>query len=127
LKARPLRQLEDGQTLSPCEPHEATHIWIQTPGPFMNRFVPVQIKGTREGTGNWTWNGDVDYPTLKPSLLWAGVRETTDEDLERLDAGIPLDATKVVCHTWITDGKVQFLSDCTHDLVNQTVDLFDLK
>jgi len=48
----------------------------------MNRFVPVQIKGTREGTGNWTWNGDVDYPTLKPSLLWAGVRETTDEQKE---------------------------------------------
>jgi hypothetical protein len=30
------------------------------------------------------------------------------------------------CHTFITDGRVQFLADCTHELARQTLDLPDL-
>jgi hypothetical protein len=31
-----------------------------------------------------------------------------------------------VCHTWINDGKVQFLGDCTHEFAGQTLDLLDV-
>ena len=31
-----------------------------------------------------------------------------------------------VCHTFVTDGRIQFLSDCTHALAGQTVDLPDI-
>jgi hypothetical protein len=27
------------------------------------------------------------------------------------------------CHSFITDGKIEFLSDCTHSLAGQTVEL----
>jgi hypothetical protein len=30
-----------------------------------------------------------------------------------------------VCHSFVTDGRIQFLSDCTHELAGQTVDLPD--
>lgn len=33
---------------------------------------------------------------------------------------------KHVCHSFVTDGKIQFLSDCTHDLAGQTVDMVDI-
>ncbi len=29
----------------------------------------------------------------------------------------------VRCHTFITDGRIQFLGDCSHKLAGQTVDL----
>ncbi len=30
---------------------------------------------------------------------------------------------KVRCHSFVTDGKIEFLSDCTHHLTGQTIDL----
>lgn len=39
---------------------------------------------------------------------------------ERDSAGNPI---PFVCHSFVTDGRIQFLSDCTHSLAGQTVDL----
>lgn len=52
----------------------------------------------------WGWNGSMDAPTFTPSLLvrWPGGRSE-------------------VCHSFITDGQIQFLGDCTHALAGQTV------
>jgi hypothetical protein len=33
--------------------------------------------------------------------------------------------TERVCHLFVTDGRIQFLGDCTHALAGQTVDLPD--
>ena len=30
-----------------------------------------------------------------------------------------------ICHSFVTDGRIQFLGDCTHKLAGQTVDLPD--
>lgn len=40
---------------------------------------------------------------------------------------MPWEQTKVekVCHSFVTDGRIQFLADCTHDLAGLTVDLPD--
>ena len=105
MKAKPMKQVEDGQI--PCEPHEATHIWLNMPGPLPNRMIPV-IHGnaSRKGTGCWSWNGDVDKPTLRPSV------KTWTRD--------------VSCHTWVTDGQAIFLNDCTHELAGKTVDLLEV-
>jgi hypothetical protein len=93
-----------------CEPTEATHLKLRLPGPTDLTCLPVQIKGRRAGTGNWTWNGSTEAPDLKPSLLCLMGR----------DGGI-------VCHSWINDGKVQFLSDSTHELAGQTLDLLEVE
>jgi len=59
----------------------------------------------------WGWNNSMDAPTFTPSLLqrWPGVRGENTKD--------------EVCHSFITDGRIQFLGDCTHYLAGQTVDL----
>lgn len=64
-----------------------------------------------QGEGAWGFNGNVDAPTLTPSLLLTqGVTPCDRRD-------------KFVCHSFVTDGRIQFLSDCTHSLAGQTVDL----
>lgn len=58
----------------------------------------------------WTWNGSLDKPTFAPSLL-VSWDMTVKGHIE------------AVCHSYITDGKIQFLSDCKHKLAGQTVEL----
>ncbi len=72
--------------------------WFSTSG-----FTPSQRKEDTEPAGPvWTWNGDKEKPTVRASILVRG---------------------QYRCHSFITDGKIQFLSDCTHELKGQTVDL----
>lgn len=111
MKAKPVN-LKDGVYV-PCKPEEATHVKLNMPGPMPYRMIPVIFKGTRQGTNCWSWNGDTEKPTLKPSIkTWDGVRTKP---------GV------TVCHTWVNDGKVQFLDDCTHELAGQTLDLLDVE
>ncbi len=115
MKAKPLK-LVDG-VYQPCDPSEATHVQLHMPGPIENRIIPVMIGGTRHGTPNWTWNGSVGSPTLKPSILTKGAGRKFLETGEYVPH---------VCHSWVNDGKVQFLSDCTHEFAGQTLDLLDV-
>lgn len=62
----------------------------------------------------WGFNGSVDAPTFTPSIL-------AHEHPMML-----ADGTKGVqprCHSFVTDGRIQFLGDCGHALAGQTVDL----
>ncbi len=74
----------------------------------------------------WGFNGDYDRPTFTPSVLVQGFKRVTDETgewdgrWEKDAAGNPI---PFVCHSCVRDGKIQFLSDCTHWLAGQTVDL----
>lgn len=104
MKANPSKIIP-GEGVVDCPIEEATHIIINRPGPSGHVLLPVQIKGTRDGTGNWTWNGDTERPTLRPSILTTGGTWK--------------------CHTWITDGKAIFLPDSTHEFSGQTLDLLD--
>lgn len=85
-----------------------------------------------EGPGpRWGWNGNAEKPTFTPSILVSGY-DLTPQGRANLDAwraaGCPrpapeLDRVPTVCHSFVTDGRIQFLGDCTHDLAGQTVDL----
>ena len=54
-------------------------------------------------TKRWQWNGSMDRPTFTPSLL---VMDPAHR-----------------CHSWVRDGKIQFLNDCYHQLAGKTVEL----
>lgn len=56
----------------------------------------------------WTWNGNIDAPTLSPSIL-----------IHHGSKGAE------VCHSFVRDGSIQFLSDCTHMLAGKTVPMPD--
>ena len=116
MKAKPFKKgaEEDGRTIfRPCEPSEATHVKIRTPGPWPMRMLPVvQGNADRRGTPCWSWNGDVEKPTLKPSILTGANFEASE---------------KLKCHSFVTDGKIEFLDDSTHEFAGQTMDLLDIE
>jgi hypothetical protein len=65
----------------------------------------------------------MDAPTLTPSILVRGTVPVTDEQVARIMAGEKIEPVETICHSYVTDGKIQFLNDCTHELAGQTVDL----
>lgn len=106
MKAKPVKLIYgEGYVEAPIA--EATHVKLNFPGPVGLLILPVILKGTRDGTNCWTWNGDTEKPTLRPSVL-TKIGE------------------RVRCHTWVNDGKAQFLDDCSHELRGQTVDMLEV-
>lgn len=65
----------------------------------------------------WGFNGDLDNPTFTPSVLqrwsqWQG-------------EGVP--PKEHVCHSYVRNGRIEFLGDSTHSLAGQTVDLPEIE
>lgn len=83
-------------------------LWMQCPGCDDLHAV------TLEGPGSWEFNGDVDAPTVSPSIL------------VRYDVSPPNQHLSIVCHSFLRNGRWEFLSDSTHDLAGQTVDMVPL-
>lgn len=61
----------------------------------------------------WGWNGSAESPTFTPSILVS---------YSGSDAGVD-GAPPAVCHSFVVDGRIQFLGDCTHEMAGQTVDI----
>ena len=68
----------------------------------------LRIRDDKGQRPSWSWNGSMSSPTFTPSLSvkWS-----------------KCDNVQIHCHSYITDGQIQFLSDCTHALAGQTVDM----
>jgi len=75
-----------------------THYWFFCPG-CKNHHAFTSPR--------WTFNGSLESPTFSPSLLC-----NADHPASR-------------CHLFMRDGKIQFLSDCHHELKGQTVNCPD--
>jgi hypothetical protein len=111
MKARPYKEIQGGY--EECSVEEVTHVMIELPGPIGHHMLPVITHGSRDKHSRspvWTWNGDTEKVTLKPSIRSQGGRDG-----------------KVVTHVWVNDGMVQFLGDCTHELANQTLPLLEVE
>ena len=81
-----------------CPGCKTTHLISKGPNSYWKRNA-------------WTFNGDYNKPTFNPSLL-----VTMDfPDGQRR------------CHSFIRDGQIQYLNDCTHELKGQTVEIPDLE
>jgi len=77
-------------------------IAIYCPGCEVAHAIPVEKPNPANGAV-WRFNGDMERPTFSPSLHLVGF-----------------------CHSFVTDGRIQFLNDCSHALAGQTVDLPDM-
>lgn len=86
--------------------------------PLESRGAPYGFAFTCPGCGDihaipthgpkaWGFNGDLEKPTFTPSIL----------------ARLPMPDRVHVCHSFVRDGQIQFLSDSTHALAGQTVAL----
>lgn len=81
----------------------------------------VWVTKQNSNTARWTFNNNMDRPTFAPSLLITGVRPITDQEHATLMAGGKINRKDYICHSFVTDGNIQFLSDCTHELAGKTV------
>lgn len=76
----------------------------------------IVIKWPGQENKAWGFNGDLNKPTFTPSYkLWY------PEEYYKNNPNEP----RYVCHSMITDGIIHYLDDCTHSMVNQSVELPD--
>lgn len=124
MKAKPIKLINQQWVKVPKE--EATHVELCFPlemniavninppytyYPLKKRIIPVQLSGSRSETNNWSWNGNTEKPTLKPSIL----------------TEVKYGDTVYRCHSFVNDGVIQFLSDCSHERVNTSIELMDVE
>lgn len=78
---------------------------------------------------SWTFDGNTDVPTFNPSVRITGKKCVVDQNGEwhgewvRDSNGNAVDQC---CHYFLRAGKLEFCSDCTHELSGKTVDLPEL-
>ena len=58
----------------------------------------------------WGFNGDVEKPTFTPSVYVTNHSPYNTQ----------------ICHSFVTDGSIEFLNDCSHDLRGKTVSMINL-
>lgn len=82
---------------------------FKCPGCRCSHCVNVKLNNAAQGP-LWSWNGSLERPTLTPSILVEYGRDPRPDRPQR-------------CHSFVTDGRIQFLSDCEHDFAGKTVNL----
>lgn len=104
------------------------HYIINCPGCKSQHVIAVD-KPFSNGA-KWGFNGNLELPTFTPSLLirtgkYAGGEEWYKGLKEEQRKFV--DEHSEVCHSFITNGRIQYLGDCTHSLANQTIDLPEIE
>ncbi len=105
-----------------------TRVGFWCPGCGEAHFIPVA--DTHKPGANWGYNGNPEAPTFTPSILVRTGHHVPGHDggscyctWDKRDQADFADLKCTVCHSFVTDGAIQFLSDCTHALAGQTVPL----
>lgn len=88
------------------------------PGCKCNHGIWTQLNPNHNGA-KWQFNGDVNAPTITPSVAvnYPSFKQIIE------GVGVPGTEYKFICHSFITNGQIQYLSDTTHELSGQTIDL----
>ena len=105
-----LRRLEGGRVAFMC--------------PGCGEMHQVRVEG--EGRPLWTWNGSGDRPTFSPSILvqTGHFVQPAGGWCEKSGGDEVCDCT--CCHSFVNEGVIQFLGDCTHAFAGMFVELPDL-
>lgn len=101
--------------------------------PGCKEYHSVRVKGDKSKGPVWGYNWNDEKPTFTPSLLvrFVSIPDQPEKDSNG-DYALGSDgrikgAKDEVCHSFIREGKIQFLNDCTHELAGKTVELTDIK
>lgn len=74
----------------------------------------------RPGKPTWEWDGNVEAPTVTPSVLCF----TRYDERDNL---LPNNGQRTLCHYFLKAGKIEYCSDSPHRFAGQTVDLPDYR
>jgi hypothetical protein len=116
-----------------CEGHPNI-VLFHCPGCECAHQVHVNPEKNELTGASWGWNGSMDAPTFSPSIKVTGTDMTAQGRADYdawYAAGCPKPAPEsfetqpMCCHSFVLDGNIQFLGDCTHKLANQTVPIPD--
>lgn len=106
-----------------CEGCGHVHVMAVKNHPDFKALKP----GDPDRTPVWGFNFNFDLPPFTPSLLVrSGIYVPGHEDWQTKVAPEDHESyikNSSICHSFITDGRIQFLGDCTHSMANKTVDL----
>lgn len=113
-----------GNPLLYVVPDAGGHAYFFCPG--CNDLHAVNV-----GDSGWCYNDNPAAPTLSPSVLSrAGHYARSDErpgncycDVKERIPDWDDDHTCHRCHSYVRDGMIQFLDDCSHDKAGQTLPL----
>lgn len=81
--------------------------------PGCKHAIALPTQETKGPGPKWDFNGNLEKPTFSPSILsqW---NEGEGHVRKR-------------CHSFIRNGMIEFLPDCSHELAGKTVPLPDIK
>lgn len=84
--------------------------------------------------GGWKFNGNIDKPTIEPSVL-VETTTFTDKGWQQYNVwsaagypdrkGEPFDSKPLRCHSVVTDGVIHYCADCSHELAGKAVPMED--
>lgn len=105
---------------------EGDHLVFYCPGCRGNHHVGVAPNN--EGK-RWGWNGSLESPSLFPSVLNRSGHFVPNQ-VQPPNCEYCKDAEKEgyasmcsICHIFVKEGKIEFLTDCTHDHAGKTVEM----
>lgn len=108
-----------------------TKLWDEKHGAYKikcpaghNHYINTNVPNQQNA--QWAFNGNLDFPTFTPSI-----NESTGYFVDPNIQGDEGDEEFIKqnsyrCHFIVTDGKIYFCPDCSHDLKGQTLDLPDI-
>lgn len=82
-----------------------------TGGHGYHSYTTKLAKGDPPQRPVWTFNGNRERPSFQASMLVRG----SDKDGKELR-----------CHLFVTNGKIQYLGDCTHALAGKIIDMVEM-
>ena len=101
--------------------HDGGHYGYRFHCPGCDESHVIPTKPHERG---WDFNGNEERPTFAPSILVYERRVPSDADPATVVPPYkPGDVLSPRCHSFVRDGRIEFLGDCTHALAGQTVDL----
>jgi hypothetical protein len=87
---------------------------FKCPGCGIDHVLPTD----KENKGkSWGFNYDLENPTFTPSILMKAEGYKDEE----------FDIPAVTCHSFVRNGKIEFLGDCTHSQAGKTLELEEIK
>lgn len=111
---------------------------IECPGCGNDHALPTEWtpsgmeRSPHIGACTWGFDGNLDAPTFTPSIRATtghycnpgqSVGNCACDFQERFPDEEPWHHPCGICHSFVRAGRIEFLSDCTHALAGQTVEL----
>jgi len=72
------------------------------------------------------WDINFDTNTISPSVLVKYRHPKGYSNDNPAPLGYDGEYVEDVCHSFVRDGNIEYLTDCTHNLAGQTVELEDV-